>query len=237
VGASAGGETCGGGLHMIDIREPKNPKFAGCFADPQTGRRGTGYSHDAQCVIYKGPDQRYSGREICLGSNENALSIADVTDKSNPKAVSRASYPNPSYTHQGWLTEDHKYFFMDDESDEIAGTVQRTRTMVWDLTDLEDPKLAHEFMGTSAASDHNLYVKGTLMFQSNYRAGLRIIDISDPLKPVEVGYFDTAPYLADAPGFSGTWSNYPYFKSGAVAVTSVHEGLFLVKKRPSRTVF
>jgi choice-of-anchor B domain-containing protein len=237
VGASAGGETCGGGLHMIDIREPKNPKFAGCFADPQTGRRGTGYSHDAQCVIYKGPDQRYSGREICLGSNENALSIADVTDKSNPKAVSRASYPNPSYTHQGWLTEDHKYFFMDDESDEIAGTVERTRTMVWDLTDLEDPKLAHEFMGTSGASDHNLYVKGTLMFQSNYRAGLRIIDISDPLKPVEVGYFDTAPYLADAPGFSGTWSNYPYFKSGAIAVTSVHEGLFLVKKRPSRTVF
>jgi choice-of-anchor B domain-containing protein len=237
VGASAGGETCGGGLHMIDIREPKNPTFAGCFADPQTGRRGTGYSHDAQCVMYKGPDQRYRGREICLGSNENALSIADVTDKANPRAISRASYPNPGYTHQGWLTDDHRYFYMDDEGDELAGTVERTRTMVWDLTDLEDPKLAHEFMGTSGASDHNLYVKGTLMYQSNYRAGLRIIDISDPLKPVEVGYFDTAPYLADAPGFSGTWSNYPYFKSGAIAVTSVHEGLFLVKKRPARTVF
>ena len=231
VGASAGGETCGGGLHMIDIRSPKEPKFAGCFADPQTGRRGTGYSHDAQCVTYKGPDQRYKGREICLGSNENALSIADVTDKSSPKALSRASYPNPSYTHQGWLTEDQRYFYMDDESDEIAGTVTATRTLVWDLSDLEDPKLAHEFMGTSAASDHNLYIKGNLMYQSNYRAGLRIIDISKPLAPVEVGFLDTAPYLKDEPGFSGTWSNYPFFKSGAIGVTSVHEGFFLVKKR------
>jgi choice-of-anchor B domain-containing protein len=231
VGASAGGETCGGGLHMIDIREPKNPKFAGCFADRLTGRASTGYTHDAQCVTYKGPDKRYQGREICLGSNETALSIADVTDKANPKAVSRAAYPTPAYTHQGWLTEDHKFFYMDDEGDEIAGTVTRTRTLVWDLTDLEDPQLALEFMGTSAASDHNLYIKGNLMYQSNYRAGLRIIDISNPTSPVEVGFMDTAPYLADAPGFSGTWSNYPFFKSGAIGVSSVHEGLFLVKKR------
>jgi choice-of-anchor B domain-containing protein len=237
VGGSAGGETCGGGLHMIDIRDPTNPTFAGCFADPQTGRRGTGYSHDAQCVIYKGPDHRYQGREICLGANENALSIADVTDKRNPTAVSRASYPNPAYTHQGWLTEDHRYYYMDDEGDEIEGTVERTRTLVWDLADLEDPKLALEFMGTTSASDHNLYIRGNLMFQSNYRAGLRIIDISNPLAPVEVGYFDTAPYLEDAPGFSGTWSNYPFFKSGAIAVTSVQEGLFLVKKRDQKTVF
>jgi choice-of-anchor B domain-containing protein len=34
VGASMGGETCGGGLHMIDIREPQNPRFAGCFPTP-----------------------------------------------------------------------------------------------------------------------------------------------------------------------------------------------------------
>ena len=79
VGSSAGGETCGGGLHMIDIREPTKPTFAGCFADETTGRRNTGYSHDAQCVTYHGPDTVYRGREICFGSNETAISIADVT--------------------------------------------------------------------------------------------------------------------------------------------------------------
>ena len=80
VGSSSGGETCGGGLHIIDVREPKNPTFAGCFSDPQTGRASTGYTHDAQCVTYSGPDADYQGREICFGANETALSIADVTD-------------------------------------------------------------------------------------------------------------------------------------------------------------
>ncbi|HUF50389.1 MAG TPA: choice-of-anchor B family protein [Longimicrobiales bacterium] len=230
VGSSGGGQTCAGGLHMIDIREPKNPKFAGCFAHDGTGRAGRGYTHDAQCVVYRGPDNRYSGREICLGLNENAVSIADVTDKQNPKSLSSARYPNPAYTHQGWLSEDHRFFYVDDESDLLAGSVPTTRTTVWDLTDLEDPVLVKEFMGSMPASAHNQYVRGNLVFQANYRYGLHVLDISDPANPREVGFFDTAPYL-EGPGFSGAWSNYPFFKSGTVIVTSVQEGLFVLKKR------
>ena len=29
----------------------------------------------------------------------------------------------------------------------------------------------------------------------------------------------------------GSWSNYPFFKSGVIVVTSMGEGLFIVKKR------
>ena len=42
LGASMGGETCGGGLHMIDINDPLRPTFIGCFQDMNTGRAGTG---------------------------------------------------------------------------------------------------------------------------------------------------------------------------------------------------
>jgi choice-of-anchor B domain-containing protein len=228
VGSSGGGTTCGGGLHMVDIREPKNPKFAGCFADASTGRSGTGYSHDAQCVTYKGPDKRYRGREICVGSNENSISIADVTDKSSPKALSRATYPRVAYAHQGWFTEDQKYFFLDDEGDEGQG-VPKTRTMIWDLTDLENPKLAKEHMGVESTSDHNLYIKGDVMYQANYRSGLRILSIKDPLNPKEVAFFDTAPYTTNTPGFNGAWSVYPFFKSGTIIVSSIEQGLFIVR--------
>ena len=86
VGASGGGETCGGGLHMLDLRDTPNLSFAGCFADPNTGRRNTGYSHDAQCVTYAGPDLAYNGREICLGSNETALSIAGCDGQGQPNS-------------------------------------------------------------------------------------------------------------------------------------------------------
>ena len=93
-------------------------------SDGQTGRRGTGYSHDAQCVIYRGPDEEHQGKEICLGSNETALSISDVTDKESPVAIATWTIPTSSMRHQGWLTEDHRYFYMNDEGDEPAGVVE-----------------------------------------------------------------------------------------------------------------
>ena len=232
VGASGGGETCGGGLHMVDIRDPQNPVFAGCFADGATGNLRPGYSHDAQCVRYQGPDEKYRDREICLGANENALSISDVTDKEAPVAVSNATYPNSGYLHQGWLSDDHRHFYMNDETDELAGNAPRTRTLVWDISELEDPVLVREHLGTTASSDHNLYVLGDFMYQANYLSGLRILDISDPEEPREVGFFDTVPFGDDKPGFAGAWSVYPYFESGVIIVSSIKEGLFVLKKRP-----
>ena len=237
VGARGGGETCGGGLHIVDVNDPLNPTFAGCFSDPQTGRAGTGYSHDAQCLIYRGPDADWYGRAICLGSNETALSIADVTDPANPVRISSATYPNVAYSHQGWLSEDHRWFYMNDELDEIGGLVPTTRTLIWDLEDLDDPILAGEFFSTEEASDHNLYVVGNLMFQSNYKAGLRILDISDPVNPVEVGFFDTVPYGDNSAGTSGAWSNYPFFGDGTVISTGGSEGLFLLRPTMQNIVF
>jgi len=226
VGNDSGGESCGGQLHMMDLSDPKNPEFVGCYTHPDFG--GT---HDAQCVVYHGADTDYNGHEICLNSNGSAFIIADVTDKSDPATVAVATYPNTNYTHQGWLSEDHNYFFMNDELDEMNDVVAQTRTLIWDMSDLDEPVLVNEFYLDSGASDHNLYVKGKYMYQSNYQAGLRILDISDPENPVEVGHFDTAPDAPDVKGFAGSWSNYPYFKSGIIAVSSQGEGLFLLRKR------
>jgi choice-of-anchor B domain-containing protein len=171
-----------------------------------------------QCVIYRGPDARYRGRQICIGSNEREINIADVTDKAKPVTVGRNSYPNVAYAHQGWFDDEQKYFYMNDELDEVAGTVPGTRTLVWDLTKLDDPVLAHEYFGPVRASDHNLTVKGNFVYESNYGSGLRVLDISDRTKPKEIAFFDSAPYNDNEPGHSadasGAWSNYPFFKSG-----------------------
>jgi choice-of-anchor B domain-containing protein len=226
VGSGSGAMGCGGQLHMIDLREPANPTFMGCYTHEEFG--GT---HDAQCVIYRGPDTDHHGKEICLNSNGNAFIIADVSDKDEPKTVAVARYPNTAYTHQGWLTDDHRYFYMNDELDEMNKIVDRTRTLVWDVSDLDEPILVNEYYHSNGASDHNLYVKGNLMYQSNYNAGLRILDISDPENPVEVGHFDTAPWAENMFGFAGSWSNYPFFKSGVIVVSSQAEGMFVLRKR------
>ena len=236
VGVNSGGDTCGGGLHMINVQQPTHPVFEGCFSDTTSGNSGTGYSHDAQCIIYDGPDTDYVGREICFGSNENKLSIADVTDKANPSFIASASYPNVGYAHQGWVTEDHKYFYMNDEGDEMNAVqaetpMQGTRTLIWDIQDLDDPLMIKEHFGETFTIDHNLYVKGNLMYQSNYVSGLRILDVSDRENPKEVGFLDTVPGSEEVV-FDGSWSNYPYFESGTIVVSSGAEGVFFLKYRP-----
>ncbi|MDT8341241.1 MAG: choice-of-anchor B family protein [Longimicrobiales bacterium] len=231
VGNSGGGQPCGS-LHMIDMRDPGNPTFAGCYTDPSVGLSSTGGTHDAQCVLYRGPDPDYRGREICIAFSETAISIGDVTDKAAPVIVGQAQMPNTAYIHQGWFTEDQRYLYVNDELDEMSGLTDATRTMIWDMADLDDPVPAGVYLAESNATDHNLYVHGNLMYQSNYAAGLRILDVSDPLHPREVAYFDTAPFTPETPGFfDGSWSNYPFFESGNVLVTSHKQGLFILRRR------
>ncbi|HIF06131.1 MAG TPA: choice-of-anchor B family protein [Gemmatimonadetes bacterium] len=233
VGASGAGDPCGGGLHMIDIRNPITPTFAGCYTDSE-GLVWAGRTHDAQCVEYSGPDADFRGRQICFASNETALRIVDITDKDVPLPIASATYPGMAYIHQGWLTEDQRYYYMNDELDETTGLAETTRTLVWDVAELDDPVLVAEHFGSTTATDHNLYIKGDRMYQANYQAGLRVLDISDPENPEEIGFFDTTPYDGNPPTMSGAWTAYPFFESGTIVVSSTQEGLFLLRsvRRP-----
>lgn len=227
-----GSDTCttpederGGGPHMLDLTDPTEPTFAGCFTEH-------GYTHDAQCVAYHGPDLDYEGREICMNSNEQTLSIADVTDKDAPVGVADVTYEGVAYTHQGWLTPDHSFFLLGDELDEqLMG--HNTRTYIWDVTDLDEPTVVGSYTHPSTAStDHNLYTEGRWVYESNYTAGLRILDAADVAGGTlsEIAFFDVYPE-DDEPGFAGgTWSNYPWFRqSDLVAVSSMDRGLFLLR--------
>ena len=231
-----GSDECAGGLHMVDISDPANPAFAGCFDDH-------GYTHDTQCVVYDGPDSDYRGHELCFSSNAdfdgtpflNTLSIADVTDKANPVGIANVEYPGgeDGYSHQGWLTPDHSYFLHGDELDELFYGVN-TRTRIWDVTDLDNPYVNGTFDNDTAAIDHNIYIQGRYAFVSNYTAGLRVYDTQDVAagQLSEVAYFDVYPENDDASFEGGTWSNYPFFaQKGVVAVTGMDRGLFILQPR------
>ena len=219
---AVGTDTCAGGLHMIDIRSPKEPVFAGCVADD-------GYTHDTQCVTYHGPDARFEGREVCFSSNEDTLTIADVTDKRAPQTLSRTPYEGSAYTHQGWLTPDQRHFLLGDELDEQRSGVPTT-TYIFDVADLRAPRVIAAHRAATAAIDHNLYTKGDRVFEANYRAGLRILDstrVADG-ELREVAFFDVYPADDDAE-FNGAWSVYPYFESGIVIVSGIEQGLFVLR--------
>lgn len=224
---------CGGGsngLRIYSLANPATPTFVASWADR--------YVHDCQVITYtKGP---LAGHEIaycCSGNNggnaNTGLDILDVTDKNNIVNLypSRITWPSAAYSHQVWLSPDLRYAYLNDELDETGSAP--TRTMVVDVSFLIDenvpsPFLAGIFNGTNVAINHNLYTKDDLIFETNYRAGLRVFcTTADPLAPEEIAYFDTYPG-SDSANFNGSWSNYPYFPSGVVIISDLERGFFVV---------
>jgi hypothetical protein len=165
-----------------------------------------------------------------LRCNEDTVTIVDVTDKSNPEQLSRTSYAGVKYTHQGWLTEDHNTFLFGDELDEKRESITTT-TFVLNVSDLKNPRLVGSHLSEKRAIDHNQYILGNNVFQANYKAGLQVLEIGDVTNSVnliEIAWFDVYPE-SDAAEFNGAWSNYPYFASGNVIVSSIDQGLFVLK--------
>lgn len=228
---AVGTNTCAGGLHMIDIRTPNSPMFAGCYNDADI--------HDTQCVVYQGPDNDHSGREICFnsGSSNTAinlpigthnLGIVDVTLKSSPVTIFERDYPQAGFAHQGWLTEDHRFFLLGDELDELDFGVP-TRTLVFDVSDLDAPLLVAAYEAATESIDHNLYVLGNRVFQANYTTGVRVLEFGNlPNNEImEIAFFDTYP-ANDATIFDGVWSVYPFLPSGNIIASDTTNGLFIL---------
>jgi len=253
-GRAGRNDTCAGGPIFIDLKDPYKPFQTGCA--PQDG-----YTHDAQCIVYRGPDKKYFGRDICYGYNEDTLTIYDVTNKNGPKAgkiISRTPYVGASYTHQGWVLDPmwQTHIIMDDELDE--GEIDPARTApdspakdgfpvsyLWDITSLEAPKNTGYYKSSTRSVDHNQFVHEGLAYQSNYQAGLRILDVSsvprfpDGSKVEEIAFFDVFPQDDELPGKgsavwdSGTWSHFT-FPSGFTVINTIDRGAFVVKPKFGR---
>ena len=242
------------GIYAFNLSNPLAPKL-------ELEGSQFGYSHDAQIVNYKGPDQDHFGKEIYIGSNENKVDIVDVTDKSEPKLISTFLYDH-QYTHQAWLTDDHKYALLGDELDEVDSNYElkadaKTRTVIIDLSDLDKPELHHDYEAETKAIDHNGYVKGTEFFLASYTAGLRVLDILniDQKSISETGFFNTfinhndsglpnsttvksqdpdgdhSGKKGNSSAFNGAWSVYPFFKSENIIISDINSGLYIVKKQ------
>ncbi|RVX70266.1 hypothetical protein B0A52_05599 [Exophiala mesophila] len=233
---------CRGGLIFIDMSDPSNPTSPGCAA-------GDGYVHDAECLVYRGPDERYQGRDICYGYNEDTLTIYDVTDKEGnvTNIISITSFPGAEYIHQGVVNDEQnqEYLFLDDEFDERDADVgPMTRglptTHIFDIRDLENPHYTGNYKGKTRSIDHNQYMVDGYLYQSNYGNGLNVLDVSsvteDPsgASICEAGFFDIYPENDENEGggtvaFLGSWSSYANFKSGFIFVHTIERGSFVVK--------
>ena len=194
VGANA----ANGGMIIYDLADPENPV--------KTGEWAINYVHD----VFVRNNIAWAS---LIGSGE--LAVIDVTAKTNPATIIR--WFEGSATHQSWLTDDGNY---------LLATEERTggHLKIWDVRDLNNITLVSEYESKHNMIIHNVYVRGVFAYLSYYAEGLKVIDISDPTSPVEVGDFDTTPESEVAS--AGVWGVFPYTSSGLIYVSDMQTGFY-----------
>lgn len=225
-GSNLGPGGFGGDLVPLSLANPAAPAFVPASAASRS------YVHAALVVNYH--TGTWAGKEIAFCfCGRNGLRIVDVTTKTNMTILGSLQYPNQRYTHQGWLSEDRKYLFIDDELDERElPHVNTTTTYVIDVQQLDNPTFFSSFTNGMPAVDHNLMVRGNHLYEANYTSGLRIWNIQDVSCPREVGWFDT--YTPDdTQQFEGAWGVYSLLPSGTILVSDISFGLFALDPTPA----
>ncbi|HLF15118.1 MAG TPA: choice-of-anchor B family protein, partial [Bacteroidota bacterium] len=193
-----------GGVLIFDLADPENPLFTGEYA--------RNYIHD--CFVRN--DTIFAAAIYGIG-----VDIIDVTDKYAPQYLYTIAYSGAG-THNTATTTDGRYVLSTDEINSTPKTLK-----IWDLSSPPVfPKVA-EYVGSPTAIVHNVFVKETLAIMSYYTAGIRVVDISDPENPVELGGYDTRP-ADESASYTGAWSVYPYFPSGKIIIGDMGDGMFVV---------
>jgi choice-of-anchor B domain-containing protein len=216
--------TMGDELKIIDVSVPAIPVFVASYEEFG--------SHDLHTVIYHGPDEDYQGKEILFNFAYDSFDILNADDKTDVQLLSSLSDTTLSIIHQGWTDEDHRFVYFNDEGDEINLGLN-TRTFIVDIEDLDNPVIMGFYEHETLSTDHNLYVQNGKVYAANNSSGLRVLTIEDDGSLEMFGYFDTYPE-DDAAGYTGVWSNYPYFPSKNIALSN-RDGLFVIRESASST--
>ena len=150
------------------------------------------------------PDRAY------LGYIDAGIVILDISDKSNPKQVSRVDYhpPFPGFTHTVVPLFDRDLLVVTDEATGDEGTDWPKRLWILDVREETNPVIISSMPTPEGFEDlhreggrigaHNIHenepAPGYAKLQNTvvatwFSAGLRIYDIADPFRPEEIAAF------------------------------------------------
>ncbi|HAY34715.1 MAG TPA: hypothetical protein DCY06_11350, partial [Bacteroidetes bacterium] len=100
---------------------------------------------------------------------------------------------------------------------------------IWNIEDINNITFQREWTPTGITTSivHNVEIYGNLAVIAHYRAGIRILDITNGSNPVEVAWYDTYP-ASNSASYSGCWGVY-MFPSGKIIGSDMSSGLFVIK--------
>lgn len=196
---------------VLSLADPVQPVPAGVLLQQD-------YIHDA----FVRNDTAY------LNAAGQGLWVYDMTDPAQPIVLgSLTTYPDQGYNHSGWLSADGGTYVFADETEGM-------RMKVCDVNDLSDINVLGLFNSgeTPTTIPHNLMLRDDLVYVSHYNDGLQIFDISDPMAPQKVGFYDTYPFADTTSNYRGAWGVYAVLPSGRILISDRQSGLYLLHYSP-----
>ncbi len=199
------------GLSIVDISDPTAPLVSGFWQ----------HEGDFSNVVH---DVFIRDRLAVVSDMFSGLVLLDLTDPDAPTML--AALPFAEGMHSAWAAGDYVYC-----NQEFGGWSQRL--YVVDIADPRQPQVVHSFGSGPPPQGpilgpHNPWVRNGLLYWAYYDAGLRVFDLIDPARPVEIGYHTY-------PGFA--WSVQPhddgllYVADGAVGIEAfrLNEPAFAIR--------
>ena len=199
-----------GNTLFFSLANPASPSYAGQYIYPGGGNAA--YVHDG----YADNDTLYEGHIY-----NGFYAIVDVRNKSNPVLIATQGTPT-AFTHNTWLSEDHKTLFTTDEN-------ANSYLAAYDISDPQNIQEISRFQTSPGSNSivHNTHILNGYAITSWYTQGVVITDVSRPDNPIEVGKYDTYPQGAGNT-FNGCWGVYPFLPSGTIVASDIDNGLFVL---------
>ncbi len=196
-----GGEQ--GGVRIFSLADPEAPAPVSYFSSR--------YVHDS-----------FVKHDLLFDSNINNggwVDVLDISDRDIPKLLTSIVYPQ-GFSHNAGTTEDGDYLITTDEVNGYTVKFWDIRVL-WDGNPANDDnvELVAEYLSNPGEIAHNVHVRGQHAYIAHYDEGVRVLDISDPRDPAEVGYYQTP----------SDWGVYPYFPSANFVVSDIPSGLYVVR--------
>ena len=193
----------GDNIHIANLSNPSLPIYEGSFNNFALNCHDI-YTRNGYAYISEGYSTQFA--------IYNLSNLNNITD---PLAI----IPCEGYAHNAWLNDSGTHLITTEET--VGKTVK-----IWDISDLDNIELDGEYLGENDLA-HNVHILNDLVYISHYTTGIKIIDIFDPSRPIEVAAYDTYPSNNDG-GFYGCWGAYPFTENGYVYASDMQNGLFIL---------
>ena len=161
-----------------------------------------------------------------INAGNTGLIVADFSEttlenQSHEVLGTLLTYPQQGYNHSGWLTADRKHYIMADET----WGMDMKMIDVSDFSNMEAVSLISSEIDENSIP-HNQIINGEFLYTAYYHDGLYVHDISDPLNPSLLAFYDT--FEPDHHiSYMGAWGVYPFLPSGNILMSDMQTGLYV----------